>query len=114
MWRFVCVKCGEQRKGLDDVPMQITAWVELSSKGIMLSDWEGDLPTETLTPDSFVCPVCGGRMEIRDVPCTLHEWGETFTGYGKLEGKVMRQCAKCYKRQIGTLPSPIVQDPVWE
>ena len=113
MWGFVCVKCGEQRKELEAVPIQIEVQVELNKHGEPFSYWEGELPTDSLEVAKLVCPVCGGCMEIKDVPCTLHEWGETKTGYGDWEGKVMRRCVKCGEMQMGTLPPPIVQDPVW-
>ena len=114
MWVFRCRKCGAQRKKLEDVPIRLYVPMELDVHGNLDGGyWNDYLPTDTVD-GVLACPACGEGMEIKDVPCLSHEWGETKNGYGDFEGKVMRQCVLCDHHQIGTQPPPIAQDPVWD
>ena len=98
---FRCVKCGLVDNKVH-APLTVTATIWLSKQGELSSDWEGELPLESLDVNALVCPSCGGKVEIEDVPCE-HQWGETQLGYGDNKGKARRTCLLCGKEEIGTI-----------
>ena len=110
MKRFKCLTCGAVDNNAY-APLTITANIWLSKRGELSSDWEDELPLDSLDMDTLVCPSCGGKVEIEDAPCE-HEWGEIEIGYGHNKGKARRICTKCGKEEMGTIATIIWGDQV--